>query len=290
MSILIDKNTKVLVQGITGKQGSFHTRAMKEYGSNIVGGVTPGKGGTSCLDVPVFNTVREAKENTGATASVIFVPAKFASDSILEAIEARIDICVCITEGIPVLDMMKVKRELRQSNTILVGPNCPGIITPNECKIGIIPSNICQKGRVGIVSRSGTLTYEAINQLTELDIGQSTAIGIGGDSIRGFTFVDALDKFWKDEETDAVVLIGEIGGNDEEKAAEWIVKHPGLPVVFYISGRNAPIGKRMGHAGAIIEKGHGKADIIIKLLSDAGGINAETPDMIGRVMKRILAK
>lgn len=288
MSILIDKKTKVLVQGITGKQGSFHTQTMIDYGTKVVGGVTPGKGGTECLGVPVFNTVKEAKEKTGATASVIFVPAKFAADSIMEAIDAEIELCVCITEGIPVQDMMKVKKALNESKTKLIGPNCPGIITPDECKIGIIPGNICKKGHIGIISRSGTLTYEAINQLTERDIGQSSAIGIGGDSIRGITFVDALEMFWKDEETEACVLIGEIGGSDEEKAAEWISSHPDFPVVFYISGKNAPAGKRMGHAGAIIEGGHGKADGKISALEKAGAVNAETPDMIGKTMQKAL--
>lgn len=288
MSILIDKDTKVLVQGITGKQGSFHAKAMIDYGTNVVGGVTPGKGGTECLGVPVFNTVREAKEKTGATASVVFVPAKFAADSIMEAIDAEIDLCVCITEGIPVQDMMKVKKALKECMTKLIGPNCPGIITPDECKIGIIPGNICKKGNVGIISRSGTLTYEAINQLTERGIGQSTAIGIGGDSIRGISYVDALEMFWNDEETKAAVLIGEIGGSDEEKAAEWIAAHPDFPVVFYISGKNAPAGKRMGHAGAIIEGGRGKADGKISVLEKVGAINAETPDMIGKVMQEML--
>lgn len=288
MSILIGKRTKVLVQGITGKQGSFHAQAMMDYGTNIVGGVTPGKGGTECLGVPVFNTVREAKEKTGADASVIFVPAKFAADSIMEAVDAKIELCVCITEGIPVHDMMKLKKALEHSKTKLIGPNCPGIITPDECKIGIIPGNICKRGHVGIISRSGTLTYEAINQLTERGIGQSTAIGIGGDAIRGITFNDALEMFWNDEETEACVLIGEIGGNDEEKAAEWIANHVDFPVVFYISGKNAPAGKRMGHAGAIIEGGHGKADDKIRTLEKAGAVNAETPDMIGKTMQEIL--
>ena len=288
MSILIDRNTRVLVQGITGKQGSFHTQTMIDYGTNVVGGVTPGKGGSECLGVPVFNTVREAKEKTGATASVIFVPAKFAADSIMEAVDAEIELCVCITEGIPVQDMMKVKRALNNSKTKLIGPNCPGIITPDESKIGIIPGNICKRGHVGIISRSGTLTYEAINQLTELGIGQSTAIGIGGDSIRGITFVDALEMFWEDEETEACVLIGEIGGSDEELAAEWIASHPDFPVVFYISGKNAPTGKRMGHAGAIIEGGHGKAEGKISALERVGAVNAETPDMIGKTMQNKL--
>ena len=287
MSILIDKHTRVLVQGVTGKQGSFHTRAMINYSTKVVGGVTPGKGGTECLGVPVFNTVREAAEQTGATASVIFVPARFAADSMLEAIDAGIELCVCITEGIPVQDMMKVKRALIGSNTKLIGPNCPGIITPDECKIGIIPGNICMRGHVGIISRSGTLTYEAINQLTKRGIGQSTAIGIGGDALRGITFTDALDMFWKDEETKAAVLIGEIGGSDEEQAAEWIGRHPDFPVVFYISGANAPAGKRMGHAGAIIEGGRGTAAAKIAALERAGAVNAVTPDRIGQTMEEL---
>ncbi|MBR0373784.1 MAG: succinate--CoA ligase subunit alpha [Mogibacterium sp.] len=298
MSILVDKNTKVIVQGITGKQGRFHTQEMIEYGTQIVGGVTPGKGGTECLGVPVFNTVRAAKDATGATVSVIFVPAKFAAESILEAADAGMDLCVCITEGIPVQDMMRVKHVLKESNTVLIGPNCPGLITPSECKVGIIPGNICRRdtvnpavsaaGSVGIISRSGTLTYEAINQLTERGLGQSTAIGIGGDSIRGISFVDALEMFYNDPETTACVMIGEIGGSEEEKAAEWIRGHQDMPVVFYISGRNAPPGKRMGHAGAIIEGGHGTADSKIAALEAAGAINAGTPDMIGETMLRAL--
>ena len=298
MSILVNKDSKVLVQGITGKQGRFHTQEMIEYGTNIVGGVTPGKGGTECLGVPVFNTVRAAREATGATVSVIFVPAKFAAESILEAIDAEIELCVCITEGIPVKDMMLVKHTLAGSRTILIGPNCPGLITPGECKAGIIPGNICARGtvnpqitaagNVGIISRSGTLTYEAINQLTERGIGQSTAIGIGGDSVRGISFVDALGMFYRDPETAACVMIGEIGGSEEEKAADWIREHPDFPVVFYISGRNAPPGKRMGHAGAIIEGGHGTADSKIAVLEAAGAWNAGTPDMIGETMLRAL--
>ena len=216
MSVLIDRNTKVLVQGITGHQGRFHTEEMLAYGTKVAGGVTPGKGGTECLGVPVFDTVREAKEVTGATASVIFVPAKFAAESILEALDAGMELCVCITEGIPVQDMMKVRKAVAESSMTLIGPNCPGLITPGECKIGIIPGNICMPGRIGIISRSGTLTYEAINQLTERGLGQSTAIGIGGDSIRGISFVDALEMFSRDPETDACVMIGEIGGAEEE--------------------------------------------------------------------------
>ena len=290
MSILLEKNDKVLVQGITGKQGSFHTMAMQAYGTCVAGGVTPGKGGTTCLDVPVFNTVREAKEKTGAAASVIFVPAKFAADSILEAIDAGISLCVCITEGIPVQDMIRVKRALAGSDTVLIGPNCPGIISPGKSKIGIIPGNICMPGHIGIISRSGTLTYEVINQLTERGIGQSTAIGIGGDAVRGISFVDALEMFYRDEGTYACVVIGEIGGSDEDAAAEWIAAHPDFPVTFYISGKNAPAGKRMGHAGAIIEGGRGKADDKIRALEAAGAVNAVTPDMIGKTMAELLER
>ena len=288
MSVLIDRNTKVLVQGITGHQGRFHTEEMLAYGTKVAGGVTPGKGGTECLGVPVFDTVREAKEVTGATASVIFVPAKFAAESILEALDAGMELCVCITEGIPVQDMMKVRKAVAESSMTLIGPNCPGLITPGECKIGIIPGNICMPGRIGIISRSGTLTYEAINQLTERGLGQSTAIGIGGDSIRGISFVDALEMFYRDPETDACVMIGEIGGAEEEKAARWIEEHPAMPIVFYISGRNAPPGKRMGHAGAIIEGGQGTADSKIARLEQAGASNAGTPDRIGETMVQAL--
>ncbi|MBQ6582849.1 MAG: succinate--CoA ligase subunit alpha [Mogibacterium sp.] len=290
MSVLIDRNTKVLVQGITGHQGRFHTEEMLAYGTKVAGGVTPGKGGTECLGVPVFDTVREAKEVTGATASVIFVPAKFAAESILEALDAGMELCVCITEGIPVQDMMKVRKAVAESSMTLIGPNCPGLITPGECKIGIIPGNICMPGRIGIISRSGTLTYEAINQLTERGLGQSTAIGIGGDSIRGISFVDALEMFYRDPETDACVMIGEIGGAEEEKAARWIEEHPAMPVVFYISGRNAPPGKRMGHAGAIIEGGQGTADSKIARLEQAGASNAGTPDRIGETMVKALTE
>ena len=288
MSILIDKDTKVLVQGITGKQGGFHAAAMMAYGTQVVGGVTPGKGGQDFQGVPVFNTVREARERTGATASVIFVPAKAAADSILEAADAGLELCVCITEGIPVQDMMRVKRALAFSAMRLIGPNCPGIITPGECKIGIIPGDICKRGRVGIISRSGTLTYEAINQLTEKGIGQSTAIGIGGDSLRGISYVEALDMFQRDPETLACVMIGEIGGSDEEKAAEWIEAHPDMPVVSYIGGRNAPKGKRMGHAGAIVEGKRGTAQHKVEALTAAGARNVQTVDRIGQTMLEVL--
>ena len=263
---------------------------MQAYGTKIVGGVTPGKGGSDILGVPVFNTVREAKEQTKANASVIFVPAKFAADSMLEAIDAGIELCVCITEGVPVRDMTRVKKALDGSDTKLIGPNCPGIITPGECKIGIIPGSICKRGNIGIVSRSGTLTYEAINQLSERGIGQSTAIGVGGDSIRGISFVDALEMFRRDNQTKAAVLIGEIGGCGEENAAQWIAMHPDLPVVFYICGKNAPIGKRMGHAGAIIEGDYGRADRKIEALEHAGAVNAVTPNMIGETMESVLRK
>lgn len=285
MSILINRNTRVLVQGITGRQGTFHTRAMLDYGTKVVGGVSPGKGGQDCQGVPVYDTVREAVEQTGANASVIFVPARFAADAVLEAVEAEVELCVCITEGIPVHDMIRVKQAHKDSKTVLVGPNSPGVIVPDEGKMGIIPGNICQKGHVGIVSRSGTLTYEAIYQLTVCGIGQSAAIGIGGDSIRGMTFVDALERFHLDDDTHAAVLIGEIGGAEEEKAAEWISAHPDFPVFFTISGRTAPPEKRMGHAGAIIQGGRGNAKEKIAALEQAGAVYVQTVDRIGKAVQ-----
>lgn len=281
MSILVNKETKILVQGITGRQGTFHTERMLEYGSQVVGGVTPGKAGTSICGVPVFDTVREGIKSTGADASIIFVPPAFASDAICEASDAGIRLCVCITEGIPVLQLARVKRYLAGKPMRLIGPNCCGVITPDECKIGILPGNICLKGHVGVVSRSGTLTYEAISQLTALGIGQSTAVGIGGDSMRGSSFLDVLELFYQDTDTCAVVMIGEIGGSEEEKAAAWIKKHPEKPVVAFIGGACAPAGKRMGHAGAIISGGFGTAQGKIAALRDAGAIVAETPDLIG---------
>ena len=284
MSILINSDTRLIIQGITGNQGQFHGAAMQGYGTKLVGGVTPGKGGTVSLGVPVFDTVREAVEKTGANASVIFVPPAFAAASILEAADANVALCVCITEGIPVIDLARVKNYLRGKRTRLVGPNCPGLITPGECKIGILPGNICKQGHVGVISRSGTLTYEAISQLTSRGIGQSTAIGIGGDALRGTGFVDALKLFNDDPETYAVVMIGEIGGSEEEQAAEWIKKNMTKPVAAFIGGACAPKGKRMGHAGAIVSGGKGTAEGKVKALTEAGVTVAKTPDRIGEAL------
>lgn len=284
MSILIDENSKVLVQGITGSHGKFHTEQMLAYGTKIVGGVTPGKGGQTVLGVPVFNTVREAKDKTGANVSVIYVPAAFAADGIMEAADAGIELVVCITEGIPVLDMIKVKSFLRGKSTRLIGPNCPGLISPGKCKVGILPAPIHQKGHVGVVSRSGTLTYEAVNQLSMNGIGQSTAVGIGGDPIKGTGFIDVLDMFNRDEDTYAVVMIGEIGGTGEEDAAEWIKKNMKKPVAAFISGQTAPKGKRMGHAGAIISGGKGTAESKNRALTECGIAVAMTPDKIGETL------
>ena len=288
MSILVNRDTKLLVQGITGHQGKYHTEQMILYGTNVVGGVTPGKGGQTVFDVPVFNTVREAKQATGANASVIYVPPKAAADSILEAADAELDLVVCITEGIPVLDMARVKHYLAGSKTRLIGPNCPGIITPGECKAGILPGYIHKPGHVGVISRSGTLTYEAVNQLSHLGIGQSTAIGIGGDPIRGLGFMDVLKLFEEDPDTYAVVMIGEIGGSGEEEAAEFIRDHMTKPVAAFISGQTAPKGKRMGHAGAIISGGRGTATGKIRALRECGVLVAETPDLIGETLKMAL--
>lgn len=290
MSILINKDSRVIVQGITGSHGQFHTQQMLSYGTNIVGGVTPGKGGQTVLGVPVFNTVREAKEATGANVSVIYVPAAFAADGIMEAADADIELVVCITEGIPVLDMIKVKNYLRGRKTRLIGPNCPGLISPGECKVGILPASIHRKGHVGVVSRSGTLTYEAVNQLSMNDIGQSTAVGIGGDPIKGTGFIDVLDMFNRDEETYAVVMIGEIGGTGEEDAAEWIKKNMKKPVVAFISGQTAPKGKRMGHAGAIISGGKGTAESKNRVLKECGIAVAMTPDKIGETLIEAIKK
>ena len=289
MSVLIDENTKVIVQGITGKTGSFHTEQMLKYGTKIVAGVTPNKGGTVVFDnIPVFDTVMEAKEATKANASIIFVPPKFAKDSILEAIDAKLELVVVITEGIPALDMLEVKRYLHGKETRLIGPNCPGLITPGKCKIGILPASIYKKGHIGVVSRSGTLTYEVTNQLSELNIGQSSAIGIGGDSLRGTSFVDVLKLFNEDDDTYGIVMIGEIGGTGEEEAASWIKKNCKKPIVSFIAGSNAPKGKRMGHAGAIISGGKGTASDKKQSLKDAGVRVCETPDVIGKTMYDLL--
>ena len=284
MSIFVNKDTRVLVQGMTGSQGRFHTQQMLAYGTRIVGGVTPGKGGGECLGLPVFDTVKEGKAATDANATILYVPPAFAAESILEAVDAEMELVVCITEGIPVLDMVKVKEHMKGKKTRLIGPNCPGLITPGECKLGIMPGYICKRGRVGVVSRSGTLTYEAVNQLTVRGIGQSTAVGIGGDPVRGTGFVDVLEAFRADEETLAVVLIGEIGGSGEEEAAEWLRAHPEKPVAGFIGGRTAPAGKRMGHAGAIISGGKGTAAGKIDALRAAGAVIADTPDKIGEAL------
>ena len=288
MSVYINKDTKVLVQGITGSTALFHTKQMLEYGTKIVAGVTPGKGGTEAEGVPVFNTVEEAVKATGANVSVIYVPAPFAADAILEAVDAELDMAICITEHIPVLDMVKVKRYMEGKKTRLVGPNCPGVITPDECKIGIMPGYIHKKGHVGVVSRSGTLTYEAVHQLSQAGIGQTTAVGIGGDPVNGTDFIDALTAFNEDPETLAVVMIGEIGGTAEEEAAEWIKANMTKPVVGFIGGQTAPEGKRMGHAGAIISGGKGTAADKIKAMNAAGMEVAPTPSVIGETLIKVI--
>lgn len=288
MSILIDKNTKVICQGFTGSQGTFHSKQALAYGTKIVGGVTPGKGGTEHLGLPVFNTVREAVKKTSATASVIYVPAPFCKDSILEAINTGIELIICITEGIPTLDMLTVKAKLEQSKVRMIGPNCPGVITPGECKIGIMPGYIHQPGRVGIVSRSGTLTYEAVKQTTDTGFGQSSCVGIGGDPIPGSSFIDIMKLFEEDQQTEAIVMIGEIGGSTEEEAVAYIKNHVTKPVVGYIAGITAPKGKRMGHAGAIIASGKGTANEKIAALEAAGVKTVRSLTDIGETLKSIL--
>ncbi len=290
MSILVDKNTKVICQGITGTQGLFHSEKMIEYGTKLVGGVTPGKGGQTAAGVPVFNSVKESMAKTGATASVIYVPAKFAAAAVKEAADAGIQLVVLITEGIPTLDMIRVRNYLKDKKTRLIGPNCPGIITPGECKIGIMPGYIHKPGSVGVISRSGTLTYEVVWQLTTLGLGQSTCVGIGGDPVAGSSFVDMLELFQADAGTEAVVLIGEIGGTAEEKAAEFIRSKMTKPVVAFVAGATAPAGKRMGHAGAIIAGGLGTAKDKIEAFRRAGITVADSPATMGETMKRVLEK
>jgi len=289
MSILVNKNSKIVVQGITGNQGSFHTEQCIEYGTQVVAGVTPHRGGEETLGVPVFNTVREAVSETGADVSMIYVPAPFAADAILEAADAGVALIVCITEGIPVLDMVNVKAALQSSDSKLIGPNCPGIITPGECKIGIMPGFIHQKGRIGVVSRSGTLTYEAVYQTTQNGLGQSTCVGIGGDPVRGLNFIECLEMFQADSETDGIVMVGEIGGTDEEAAAEFMQSEVSKPVVAYIAGVTAPPGKRMGHAGAIIAGGKGTAEDKFRALDKAGAATVRSPAELGSKMMELLS-
>ena len=290
MSIFIDKDTKVLVQGITGSVGAFHTKQMLEYGTKIVGGVTPGKAGSRIEGVPVFNSVYDAVKATGANASVVYVPPGFAADAICEAFDAGLDIVICITEGIPILDMVKAKRFMDGKKTRLVGPNCPGVITPGECKIGIMPGYIHKPGTIGIVSKSGTLTYEAVHQVTTIGMGQSTCIGIGGDPIKGLDFIDCLKMFQDDPETEAIIMVGEIGGNREEAAAEYIKAHITKPVAGYIAGQTAPKGKRMGHAGAIIAGGKGLASDKMAALEAAGVVVAKSPAGLGEAMVEAISR
>ena len=290
MSILINKNTRVICQGFTGRQGTFHSEQAIQYGTNLVGGVTPGKGGQIHLDLPVFNEVKEAKKETNADATVIYVPPKFAASSIIEASNAGVKIIVCITEGIPILEMLEVKKIIKENKSILIGPNCPGIITPDECKIGIMPANIHKRGKIGIISKSGTLTYEAVHQTTSIGYGQSTCVGIGGDPIKGINFIECLSMFEEDSETEGIILVGEIGGTDEELAAEYIKNRIKKPVVAHIAGITAPAGKRMGHAGAIISGNSGTAISKINALEEAGVLIAHSPAEMGETMKTAIGK